>query len=121
MEDAILRYKDFDHEKCIVILGTSSGERIFINSQTIYYCRIKSITPTGKEEIYNIVGRVNAFSTEILKFIPMGLEKNQSGYNLSVFIHDIIIIREFRDTDIPLMINWDWIGEELRDKYFLIK
>lgn len=114
-------YKDFDQDKCIIILGTSSGEKIYINNQTIYYCRYKFITPTGKEETYTVVGKVNAFSTEILKFIPMGLEKNQSGYDLLVFISDISIIREFRDTDILLMINWDWIGEELREKYFLVK
>jgi hypothetical protein len=116
-----LSYKDFDQDKCIIILKHSSGERIYLNGRTIYYCRYKFITSIGKEETYTVVGKVNAFSTEILKFIPMGLEKNQIGYCLSVFISDISIIREFRDTDIPLMINWDWIGKELRGKYFLTR
>lgn len=114
-------YKDFDKNKCIVILKNSSGEKIYVNNQIIYYCEYKFITSPGKEVVYIVVGRVRAFSTEILKFHIMALNKDQAGHDLSVFIKDMTVIRELRATDIPLMINWDWIGEELREKYFLVK
>lgn len=116
-----MRYKTFDKDRVIITLLSEEGNEISIDHLKILYVSYLYYINPRKTEVHRIIGRVYPFSTELLKFHILANEYPTSTLNLSLFHKDIISIHELRDRDIPLMINWEWIGDEIRLRYFHVE
>lgn len=69
---------------------------------------------------YRFIGRVCSISREIIYFDVLSAESSHTMFlfNIDMYYRDIISIVKFTVRKVPLIINWCWIGSELRRRYF---
>jgi hypothetical protein len=69
---------------------------------------------------YAIVGKVCSSGDDTLSFDVCGAQSSSDmlKFNISVPVCDITSLRVMSVRDVPLMINWSWIGLDIRRKYF---
>lgn len=69
---------------------------------------------------YTFVGKVCSMDEDTLSFDVGGAQSSSAmfKFNISVPVCDLISIRVMGIRDVPLMINWSWIGLDIRRRYF---
>ena len=71
------------------------------------------------ERVNCFVGRICSNGGGALGFDVLASESSSALYKFSLVIeYSKMEIRDFKPTDIPLMINWSWIGLEIKRKFF---
>jgi hypothetical protein len=69
---------------------------------------------------YTFVGTICTIDECTLSFDVCAAQSSSAmfKFNISVSVLDLVSIRVMGVRDVPLMINWSWIGLGIRRKYF---
>lgn len=81
----------------------------------------KLVSSIKEGKRYSFVGRIVVRESDsYIGFDVLSAEEDSSMYKFSIGIslRDLVECREFKLTDIPRIINWSWIGEEINYRYF---
>lgn len=83
------------------------------------YCLVKH---TAQGSTFSFVGKVCSIGQKMLSFDVLAAESKHPRYqfNIGVPFNELVSCRLLKANDMPRLINWAWIGPELRRKFFKV-
>lgn len=120
--------KDFEYieeDNAIRFIDELDKEIVVDRTMVLMIRHVYTPDNDGLCKEYSFVGRIHSYGTGgIFKFVVLAAESSDDRYKyyntVGVWLNELILCREFKMRDVPLLVNWSWIGLDIRHKYFRV-
>lgn len=126
----ILKYFDIHGTDIKSLRGMEGDIEIPVNGSLLkvplnryLFVRHHTLTRTSTNgKTFAFMAKICSIGQGNLSFDVLAAESNNPRYqfNINVPFNDIVMCRLLKANDVPLAINWAWIGPELRRKFFRV-